>query len=325
MDAAFILLFLAAGLAVGAVFWAIHRAKAPERERRARRLADAVRVNRGAEKAQATIRRQPRRERGGGLDQRLRGLTPSLQVLERRLTLAGLKITVTEYLLAVSAAATLLALAAASLTRMPLLFSILFGLGFGMGLPHMALLYIEGKRARKIVNQLPDALDAMVRAVKAGLPASQAMFSVGDEIADPLGAEFKNVSQQVRLGKSIGEALNEASDRLQVPEFNFLVITLVLQQETGGNLAETLANLSDIIRRRHQLRLKVKALSSEAKASAYIVGALPFVMSAGLTLLNPAYMGKLFTDPRGTILLGAAGIMFMAGVGTMWRMVRFDF
>lgn len=323
-DLAFLLLFVAVLLAFGALYWGLRVADSAERERRERRVTNA-RAQVAVDVAATTIRRRARRgTSASSLDSKLRGLTPSLEVLERRLAVANLKVTVSEYLLGIGVAAAVLGLGASFIGRTPLLFSILFGLAFGIGMPHMVLLFIEKRRTGKILKQLPDALDSMVRAVKAGLPITQTLLSVGDEVPDPLGAEFKAISQQVRLGKTIGEAMDEAAERLQVQEFRFLVVTLVLQQETGGNLAETLSNLSDIIRKRSQLRLKVKALSAEARASAYIVGALPFAMAALLTIINSEYMAKLFFDPRGIYLLCAAGVMFTLGVGTMIRMVRFE-
>ncbi len=321
-DVAFLLLFLAAALVLGALYWGFHLSSADARQRRERRVTNARMPV--ADVEASTIRRRTRRDTRQSLDSKLRGVTPSLEVLERRLVTAGLKVTVSEYLLGIGVAGLVLGLGASFLAHMPLLFSIMFGFGFGMGVPHIVLLFIERRRANKILKQLPDALDIMVRAVKAGLPITQALLTSGDDIADPLGTELKYVSQQVRLGKTIGEAMEEAAQRLQIQEFRFLVITLALQQETGGNLAETLTNLSDIIRKRSQLRLKVKALSSEARASAYIVGALPFAMGVILTLVNAQYMSKLFFDPRGVYLLCAAGLSFSLGVATMVRMVRFQ-
>jgi tight adherence protein B len=322
-DVAFLLLFAAAALGLAAFYWAFRMVGADERHRRERRIANA-RLPNAADTESTTIRRRTRRDAQHSLDSKLRGVTPSLEVLERRLSVAGLKVTVSEYLLGIGVAGLVLGFGASYVAHMPLLFSAMFGFGFGMGVPHMVLLFIERRRTRKILKQLPDALDTMVRTVKAGLPITQALLTSGEEIADPLGAEFKHIGQQIRLGKTIGEAMEEAAQRLQIQEFRFLVVTLALQQETGGNLAETLTNLSDIIRKRSQLRLKVKALSSEARASAYIVGALPFAMAAILTVINTQYMAKLFFDPRGIYLLCAAGISFALGVGTMVRMVKFE-
>jgi tight adherence protein B len=120
------------------------------------------------------------------------------------------------------------------------------------------------------------------------------------------------------------EALDESVNRVGIEDYRFFVITLAIQRETGGNLSETLANLSDIIRKRQELRLKVRALSSEARASAMILGALPFVVAGILLLLNPEYMSLMFTDPFGHVLLGVSGLMMVIGILVMWRMINFE-
>jgi tight adherence protein B len=116
----------------------------------------------------------------------------------------------------------------------------------------------------------------------------------------------------------------QTAARLAIPEYNFFVISLSIQRETGGNLAETLQNLSEILRRRRQMRLKIKALSAEARASAYILGSLPFIMFALVNLLNPEYAGELFTDPRGLMMIGAGCTSMLVGVAVMVKMVRFE-
>jgi tight adherence protein B len=136
--------------------------------------------------------------------------------------------------------------------------------------------------------------------------------------------EFRAITDAMLLGQSLDDALAAVSRRIDVPEFRFFVVSLNIQQETGGNLAETLDNLAGILRKRKQLKLKVRALSSEARASAYIVGSLPFLMFAGLTFINPDYMTILFTDPRGNVVLGAAVGSLALGVGAMIRMGKLE-
>ncbi|MEQ9360328.1 MAG: type II secretion system F family protein, partial [Rhodospirillales bacterium] len=129
---------------------------------------------------------------------------------------------------------------------------------------------------------------------------------------------------EVKFGAKINDALWATAHRLDIPEFKFFVVSLSVQQETGGNLAETLANLSDILRRRRQMKLKIKAMSSEAKASAMILGSLPFVMFCIIYLMNPDYESLLFTDPRGRLILGGGLVAMAMGVFVMSRMVRFE-
>jgi tight adherence protein B len=123
---------------------------------------------------------------------------------------------------------------------------------------------------------------------------------------------------------SLTDALWTIAPNVDTPEFRFFIISLTIQQDTGGNLAETLENLGGIVRRRKQMKLKIKAFSSEAKASAYIIGSLPFVMFAILMMMNPGYASQLYTDPRGIIMIGAGLTSYAIGIGVMAKMVRFD-
>jgi tight adherence protein B len=164
----------------------------------------------------------------------------------------------------------------------------------------------------------------MVRSIKSGLPITEAFVIIGREMPDPLGAEFRQLCDSVRIGQPLDQALNDMAKRTGVQEMKFLNSTLAVQRETGGNLAETLENLDNILRRRRQMRLKVKALSSEARASAMIIGALPFIMAAVLSVADRGYLGILFTDPLGNRFLGGAILSMSTGILVMVKMVRFD-
>jgi tight adherence protein B len=143
-------------------------------------------------------------------------------------------------------------------------------------------------------------------------------------MAQPVAGEFRRVTDSVRFGRPLQDVLWETAKRLDIAEFNFFVISLSIQQETGGNLAETLSNLSDILRRRRQLRLKVRALSSEAKAGAYILGVLPFLMFGLVYAVNPGYANMLLTDPRGMMMLGAGLTSIAIAAVVMFKMIRFE-
>jgi tight adherence protein B len=148
--------------------------------------------------------------------------------------------------------------------------------------------------------------------------------TVSKEMADPIGAEFRLIDQGIRFGRSIDEALWDTATRIDTPEFKFFVISISVQRETGGNLAETLDNLSDILRKRRQMKLKVRALSSEARASAYIIGSLPFVMFGILTVVSYDYVMDLFRDPRGLVMVAIGLTSMLLGVLVMAKMVRFE-
>ena len=147
---------------------------------------------------------------------------------------------------------------------------------------------------------------------------------VASEVPGPVGEEFKLVTERIRIGRTMEDALQETADRLNTPEFSFFCITLAIQRETGGNLAETLSNLADVLRKRAQMKLKIKAMSSESKASAYIVGALPFIVFGMIYWINPKYLGGFFTDDR-LIVTGLGGLVWMSiGAFIMAKMVSFE-
>lgn len=223
--------------------------------------------------------------------------------------------------------AILVTLGAAALLHFTLGFSGLIAVvlspAIGIGSVSMMLNTLAAKRSAKFTADFPDAIDLMVRGLKSGLPTGETIASISREFSGPVGEEFKRITEAVRFGTTLDEALWQASRRLSTPELRFFAITLSIQQETGGNLAETLANLSDILRRRRAMKLKIRALSSEARASAYILGSLPFVMFALLFFINHDYVMMLFNDPRGTTALGVGGALLGTGAATMFKMVRF--
>ncbi|MDX6749566.1 type II secretion system F family protein [Geminicoccaceae bacterium 1502E] len=180
------------------------------------------------------------------------------------------------------------------------------------------------RRERRFLQQLPDALDLVVRAVRSGLPVTEALQSIAGEMRDPARTVFRDLCANVRIGMSLGDALALAAERIHLPEFRFFAISLIVQQETGGNLAEILQNLSTMLRRRYQVRLKIKAMSSEARASAMIIGALPFLTGTAIYWINPDYMAKLFIDPRGWMLLLAGSASLLMGLFVMGKMTRFE-
>jgi tight adherence protein B len=190
--------------------------------------------------------------------------------------------------------------------------------------PYVAIGILGGRRVRRFLLELPDAIDVCVRGLRSGLPVTETIATVAKDFDGPVGQEFKTIDDSVRLGVTLEDALWETARRIDVPEFNFLAISVGVQRETGGNLTETLSNLTALLRRRQQMRLKIRALSSEARASAYILGALPFLMAGLLYAMNPDYMSKLFDTEFGHVLLGAAALTEAMGVAVMWKMVRFE-
>ncbi|WP_439814078.1 type II secretion system F family protein [Zavarzinia sp. CC-PAN008] len=250
--------------------------------------------------------------------------TPRVSQLKARIMRANLNFSVTEFLLGCFLLTAVTAALVYFVAGMPLLIALAVGGAVGFFMPNLFLNFAQSRRSKKFLKLFPDALDLIVRAIKAGIPVSEAMISVGTEVADPVGEEFRLIADKLRIGILLEDALLEAVERIGIEDFRFFVVTLNIQRDTGGNLAETLENLSDIIRKRQELRLKVRALSSEARASAYILGALPFVTAGILMVTNPNYLMNLFTDPFGHILIGVGFTMLSIGFFVMWRMVNFE-
>ena len=198
------------------------------------------------------------------------------------------------------------------------------GLLTGLGLPHLVVNFFINKRTNNFNARFPDAIELLVRGLRSGLPVTETLAVVAQEIPGPVGEEFKGIVERIKIGRSMEDSLQQTADRLGIPEFNFFCITLAIQRETGGNLAETLSNLADVLRKRSQMKLKIRAMSSESKASAYIVGALPFIVFTLIWWINPEYIGGFFTDDR-LIVTGLGGLTWMGiGVFIMAKMVSFE-
>ncbi len=198
------------------------------------------------------------------------------------------------------------------------------GVLVGAGLPHFIVNRAITKRTDEFTKKFPDAIELLVRGLRSGLPVTETLAVVAQEVPGPVGEEFKGIVERTKIGRSMEESLQVTADRLGIPEFNFFCITLAIQRETGGNLAETLSNLSDVLRKRSQMKLKIKAMSSESKASAYIVGSLPFIVFVLIWMINPGYIGGFFQDDR-LIVTGMGGLVWMSiGGFIMAKMVSFE-
>jgi tight adherence protein B len=191
-----------------------------------------------------------------------------------------------------------------------------------VGAPALLLRLSQSRHQRQFLDIFPDALDLIVRAVRAGLPAPEAIELAAREVGAPVGSEFRRMLDEMRIGVEMEDALQDAADRIRVPDFRFFVVSLLLQRRTGGGIAETLSNLSTIIRQRKALRLKARALTAEATASATVVATLPFVAGVGLFLINRELMSVLFVDPRGRQMLGIACLGLLFGIAAMKAIIK---
>lgn len=257
------------------------------------------------------------------LDGLVRRLLPKPAALRTRLEATGYPITFSHYGVA-SAGLLVLVLVAALLLGVPATLAILEAAATAVWLPHATVGFLMARRRSRFFKAFPEAIGLIVRGLRAGLPVSETIGVVGREIADPVGEEFRRIADQVRLGAPLEDAMWQTARRIGLPEFNFLVITLSVQRETGGNLAETLENLETILRRRQQMRLKIRAMSSEATASALIIGALPFVMAILMFMVSREYIQLLFTAPLGKLMLAGGVTSMVVGGVIMRQMVRFE-
>jgi tight adherence protein B len=262
-----------------------------------------------------------------GRESRMDGIAkrfiPNPALLRRRLEQTGKSWTISQYAM-VSVGLALAALLFVKLQGGPFYLALAIGLLVGFAIPHFVVGKLFVRRVTKFTARFPDAIELMVRGLRSGLPISETISIVAAEIAGPVAVEFQAVSDKMKIGRTMETALQEAADRLGTPEFQFFVITLAIQRETGGNLAETLSNLADVLRKRAQMKLKIRAMSSESKASAYIIGALPFIVFGLIFYINPSYMGDFFVDER-LIIAGLGGLVWMSiGALIMRKMINFE-
>lgn len=292
-----------------------------------RRMARVTARARGAGGLATEVRRSVRREtvrgRFSGLDNVAVRILPHPGQLRLRLERSGMKVSVGQYFLANLLFGGVAGYLLMQTVGVPLV-AVVGGLAIGLGIPHMVVGFMLKRRKSRFLGLFPEAIDLIVRGLKSGLPVSDSLGVVAQELQEPVRSDFRTVTELMSVGKTLEDALWETAERIEIPEFNFFVVALSVQRETGGNLAETLENLADILRRRRQMKLKIKALSSEAKASAIIIGVLPFIMFGIIYAMSPDYEEALLIDPRGIIML-CGGIFWLAcGIGAMAKMVSFE-
>ena len=204
----------------------------------------------------------------------------------------------------------------------------LVGLGIGavgaLGLPRWFVGYLIKRRLKQFLAEFPNSLDVMVRSIKSGLPLTDALRLIAAEGQEPVRTEFRKIVESQQVGLSVPEACARMFTSIPLQEVNFFAIVIAIQSQAGGNLSEALGNLSRVLRERRKMRAKVNALSMEAKASAVIIGALPFIVALLVYLTSPDYIMILFTDPRGHLILGISGIWMSMGILVMRNMINFD-
>jgi len=253
------------------------------------------------------------------LDRLLHGV-PVLKRLDALLVQAGSKLTVDRFI-GCSLAAMLVALLLSARWPAPWPVRLLLAL-LASGVPWMLLRRARTRRLRRIEHQLPDAADFIARALRAGHSFTNVLQIVGNELPEPLSGEFRIAREEINYGVPMGEALHNMAARIPLTDLRYLIIAVLIQRESGGNLAEILGNISQIIRARLKLAAQVRVLSAEGRMSAWILGLLPFGVALVLTIVNPKYVSMLWTDPSGIRLLWYAAGMILFGVVWLRRVIR---
>ena len=265
----------------------------------------------------ATLRRVERAGRLPTLDKLLWHWFPNASSVRQKLQTTGLNITLGDFAFASLALAMGIAFLLYLVLDLPPGVALVGSLMIGVGIPNVVLGWKARKRGQQFNLLFPEAVDLIVRALRAGLPVQEAIGNVARDIKDPVGGIFRRAQQEMHLGVPIEKALWGVAKTVQTDEFNFLIVAMSIQRDTGGNLAETLANLSTLLRARQQLRLKIRAFTSEARATMLIMAGLPFLVGGGLFLISPGYIGPLFTTETGQMIAAAAGCSMGVGIFVM--------
>ncbi len=244
--------------------------------------------------------------------------------LRETLRQAGLRLTLRNYFLLCTAFSVVAAILY-KMTGYHLVGIAPISITVGFGLPRYVLFYLTKRRVNKFTKEFANAVDIIVRGIKSGLPVSECLKIIATESPEPVAGVFLEIVESQNLGLTLEVSLERAQEQIKTPELQFFAMVLAIQGQTGGNLADTLANLSGILRDRKKMADKVKSLSSEAKSSAGIIGSLPFLMTGLLYLVNPEYLTPLFTADLGKIMIAGGLVWMSAGIFIMKQMINFEF
>lgn len=246
---------------------------------------------------------------------------PRVHTLDRFILQAGLEWTVSHVLLACALSGVLAFFAMGVLANQPVWIAMLAGAA-GAAVPLLYLSYRRGRRLAHLERQLPDALDLVTRALRAGHSFASSVQMIGDEMSEPIASEFRMVADEVNFGVSLQQALTNLSERIPLTDLRYFVVSVLIQRDSGGNLTEVLGNLSRLIRDRLKLLARVRVLSSEGRLSAWILGLMPFALAGLMNLFNPEFMSPLWTDPMGLTVVKYMLAMMVIGVVILRKIVK---
>jgi tight adherence protein B len=326
-DLTFFLVILTAGItlaACGYVFFGQAATNKSKTSRRIQSISDPGREKKSRFSGDTT------KERKKAVQDTLDELEQRQKEQKQRLSLrlqieqAGLEITEQTFWMMSLACGAVLAVLVLVAGQGPI--AIFLGLVVGVvGLPRWTLSSLRTRRQKKFTEEFANALDVIVRGVKSGLPLNECLKIIAKEAQQPVAEEFGLVTDGQKVGLPLDQSLKKLFERMPVAEVNFFMIVLIIQQSSGGNLSEALGNLSEVLRTRKQMRAKIQAMSSEAKASAAIIGSLPPGVAALVYMTSPDYMITLFTSEPGHIMLGLSAVWMSTGILVMRKMINFNF
>lgn len=332
MDLTVLAIVVLAAVSAGAVAWGILYSRL-ETDRKTQ-----SRVNRVKSAETDRVRIKAARDRMAEVSKRRKSVQDSLKELERkqaerhkkaaqslkaRLSQAGLTISERQFYLMSAGLGLFVGLVClVGGLNLPVCLGAVFVAS--AGLPRFVLNHLLKRRQKKFLEEFPNALDVMVRSIRSGLPLNDALRLIGSDGQEPVKSEFRRAVESQQMGLTIPEACARITQTMPLQEVNFFAIVIAIQAQAGGNLSEALANLSKVLRERRKMRAKVQALSMEAKASAAIIGALPFIVALLVYLTSPDYIMVLIEDTRGHIILAASGVWMSIGIFMMRQMINFD-
>jgi tight adherence protein B len=317
-------LFFLVAVAIGGVAWVflypiLSGEKKAEKRKQSVVRAEAITPSRSARNPQ-----KPRREQIEATLKQVEDRRAKSASLNVRIAQAGLSWSKQRFFITCGALG-VVGLTIGILLDAGLLPALGFGFAAGCGLPFWTLKYLKKRREAKFMTAFPDAVDIIVRGVKAGLPLLESLRMITSEAPEPLKSEFRSILETQAIGIPIGEACGKLFERIPVQEANFFAIVIAIQQRAGGNLSEALGNLSRVLRDRKKMKGKIQAMSMEAKASAMIIGSLPIAVATLVYITSPQYIELLWTHPTGRVMLMCCGCWMSIGVFVMRKMINFDF
>jgi tight adherence protein B len=319
------LIFIMVAVAIGGVAWVFIFPLLSGERNAERRMANVARKEPAQQRSSRSNQKSRREQVEGTLKQLEARQKASKRVpLSMRLRQAGLSFTPRRFVV-ICVSLGFGVFVALMLTGIGLPAAIGIAFGAGGGPPFWALSFLKKRREAKFLEAFPDAVDVIVRGIKAGLPPLDSLKLIASETEEPIRSEFRSIIETQTIGIPIGEACLKLYESMPLPEANFFAIVVSIQQRAGGNLSEALGNLSRVLRDRKKMKAKIRAMSMEAKASAPIIGALPIAVMILVYITSPQYISLLWTEPLGRVMLLGCAIWMSMGIMVMRKMINFDF